>query len=448
MFLACGPQNIDQPAGADIGPEGGQFQVDGVTVIVPEGALTQTTHLTVAKVPATDGAEMAIDLGPEGVAFQKPVTVSYQAPDGTNVQEMKLSALASQGWRPLRYRESVSITIISAEVDRTCRIGLTRSRERCGNGRDDDRDGLSDCADPSCRFRDSCRDWDSCDAPRRGCEWWGCRTGEVCVRVDADDLRRRSNDCDNFCDSEWDCDDDCNDDWNDCDEDEVSICVPKGERCGNGIDDDGDCLTDCEDPACRVNAFCDGECNTNRDCLDGDICLGGICVADDDCDWDCQDRCDSSRDCNAGEVCRNGRCNDRCDVDHDHDDNCGFWDDNCRTSRDCFAGEVCRGGECVDRCDDSDACGSDRCDWDSDCARGEDCINGFCANCRNGRCDDDDFECRDDLDCWGDEACIRGSCREVACGGGGANRCRRDNDCAWGNFCDVGVCRVNRVVRR
>ena len=90
-----------------------------------------------------------------------------------------------------------------------------RGPEVCGNGLDDDGDGLidEDCA-TACAADSDC-----------------AMMGELCVR---------------------------------------GICQPSGaaEVCGNGLDDDGDGM---------IDEGCGAPCRTDADCSMGEICTGGMC---------------------------------------------------------------------------------------------------------------------------------------------------------------------------
>jgi MYXO-CTERM domain-containing protein len=114
--------------------------------------------------------------------------------------------------------------------------------EDCGNGLDDDGDGLVDCADPDCATAPSCT------APP-----------ELC-----------GNGVDDDGDGAIDCaDPDCAGD---------PACL-SAEQCANGVDDDGDGAIDCADPDCATDAYC----------LAGqELCVNGV---DDDGDGaaDCAD---------------------------------------------------------------------------------------------------------------------------------------------------------------
>ncbi|MCA9526625.1 MAG: hypothetical protein KC549_10060 [Myxococcales bacterium] len=201
--------------------------------------------------------------------------------------------------------------------------------EICDNGLDDNRDGLADCDDPLCMFQPPCSGPEVCfDDNGDGqvtCEDRSCMAsdpacwpqGEIC----GDGLDNDGNGL-------WDCDDpacwgtpdcgpppvgeDCLDgldnDGNglvDC-EDPACVwwphCQDVGERCGDGWDNDGNGLADCADPACAGLP----ECATDEVCGDGwdndgdgladcrdpaclDVCGGLSCRELNDCLGGCAD---------------------------------------------------------------------------------------------------------------------------------------------------------------
>jgi len=94
-LTACGSKSGGEgsppPAGVAVGPAGGTFDLgNGVTIVVPPGALAQETRitLTTATAPAAALSPM-YQFRPEGLTFQKPITVTMPlpaaAPAGTSV---------------------------------------------------------------------------------------------------------------------------------------------------------------------------------------------------------------------------------------------------------------------------------------------------------------------------------------------------------------------------
>lgn len=117
----------------------------------------------------------------------------------------------------------------------------------CGDGIDEDVDGLADCADPDCAG--------------------GC-----------------FEDCGDGVDDDADQQVDCADP--DCDAD--PRCA---EDCGDGVDQDFDGLTDCADPGCDLDPGCAEDCENNVD-DDGDgfiDCADGGCAETEVCGGDCPD---------------------------------------------------------------------------------------------------------------------------------------------------------------
>jgi hypothetical protein len=177
-----------------------------------------------------------------------------------------------------------------AEADVPCYPIATWERY-CANVRDDDCDGLLDCADPDCQYAPEC-----CVA-----------TGsEICT-----------NGLDDDCDTHVDCDDsDC---W-----DHPWCCVATGpEVCNDRVDNDCDGTTDCSDFDCRRSPICigcrpevctdliDNDCDTTTDCADGDCYFNPACcvpspeVCSDGLDNDCdgQTDCTDTWDCAADPSC-------------------------------------------------------------------------------------------------------------------------------------------------
>jgi len=140
------------------------------------------------------------------------------------------------------------------------------STEICGNGKDDDCNGLPDCADPACQSDPSCID----------------KKKEVCNNGTDDDGNGLTDCKDPACFGDKAC------------------AVPGREICNNNLDDDDDGLTDCADsdctgdPSCQVqpgDEICDNGKDDNGDglsdctdpkCKDFPACLQAACTADVD----------------------------------------------------------------------------------------------------------------------------------------------------------------------
>ncbi len=319
-------------------------------------------------------------------------------------------------------------------------------QEICGNGLDDNSDGKTDCADPSCFNSPSC---------------------EVIVedcRNTIDDNRNGKVDCDDL----------------DCTADPFCIKV---ETCGNGLDDNRDGKIDCADAECANAMGCGdggpelGHCddtldndNSGRaDCLDSQ-CRGQACGAGCACtdggikgEADCTDTLDNDLDtkkdcadsdcaglgCGAGCLCTNAvkteaACADGLDNDGDTAIDC--MDTDCATAM-CGAGCACVAGmkkelACTDTLDND---GDTRADCaDADCANlscGAGCV---CLslkktenNCTDGVDNDGDTkaDCLDSPDCDGTSCgagctCVGGAKKEALCGDGVDNDADGLRDCA------------------
>lgn len=157
----------------------------------------------------------------------------------------------------------------------------------CGDGHDDDGDGLTDCEDPDC-----------VDAP--------CGNGLICIDGSCGGCRGESVET----------------------------------NCGDGADEDCDGLVDCADPDCAgLVCGADGSvCTAEGTCP----CAGGLtkerlCYdgVDDDCDGlvDCADPdCDGKSCGDMGLMCIEGECTCTPSIEfcNDRDENCdGVIDDGC-----------------------------------------------------------------------------------------------------------------------
>lgn len=323
--------------------------------------------------------------------------------------------------------------------------------EVCGNGIDDDGNGLIDCFDAAC-FGADCAE--NCSLP-----------GDE----DGDGLA------------------DC------ADEDCVSgVCA---EDCGNGLDDDGDGRVDCDDSACWGEA-CVEDCATLFDedgdgaagCADSD-CFGDACA--EDCSTTADEDGDTLGGCLDPDCWLPGSgCAELCDGGEDED---GDGAVDCADSG-CFGpgcAEDCRTGLDEDSdglvgCDDSDCwvvdglcaedCeqpGDEDADGLVDCAD-SDCFGPGCAEVCGSDLDEDGDGALDcaDSDCWGvgcaEDCAVAGdedgdgladcedadcalstACAELACDDGEDNDLDGFADCAdadcWGHGCVGGTLELRAV---
>ena len=124
------------------------------------------------------------------------------------------------------------------------------------------------------------------------------------------------------------------------------------------------------------------DCETDADCMEGEVCIDLICMPDL--------MCEADEDCLEGEICVEGMCMP--DVEP-----------VCETDDDCLEGEICVEGECVP--DMPPEC-------DPACGEGETCVDGAC------------------VPMGGDDSCYG------MCGGQAAN-CYCDDACfGYGDCCE------------
>jgi hypothetical protein len=128
--------------------------------------------------------------------------------------------------------------------------------EICGNGADDDCNGLVDCADRACQAETACIDKkkevcdNRLDDDSNGlidCNDPACFGDKACFTPGAEV-------CNNNLDDDDDGLVDCKD--SDCANDPSCRSTPGNEICDNGKDDNGDGLVDCTDPKCKTFPAC------------------------------------------------------------------------------------------------------------------------------------------------------------------------------------------------
>ncbi|MCC6873211.1 MAG: hypothetical protein IT378_02790 [Sandaracinaceae bacterium] len=239
---------------------------------------------------------------------------------------------------------------LAATFWETARAGVprlsSRAEHQCGDGTDEDLDGLADCDDPDCAAR----------AP--------CVEGA----------------CDNMIDEDMNGQTDCDD----------PVCATasacRERACGDSMDNDGDGATDCADTDCAARAPCAEErCADGRD-DDGDSnidCADSQCAGRDECrERFCSDGTDNDRDgaidcedseCLRSAACPEASCTDGTDEDMNGLIDCG--DPGCAPAMAC---ERMHESACGNGADD-DGDGASDC-ADADCALDAACPSTTCAH--------------------------------------------------------------------
>ena len=247
----------------------------------------------------------------------------------------------------------------------------------CNDGLDDDCDGLTDCADPTCFGQPTICGDNVCTSPPEN----SCNCPNDCGPSPPTEICNTSFDLD--CDGMVTCNDpDC-----------TSIFgFPCDSGCGNGFCSPCErcgpcpsCPADCGTPASTETNCADGvdnDCNGTADCSDSQ-CFSACC-GNGTCD-PAETSCNCSVDCGcrtASEInCFDGRDND------------------CDGTTDCSDLE-CQGGtetDCTNGLDD-DCNGTTDCADPACCSNSTDCF-GDCACCGLGGCDPQETPCTCFEDC-------------------------------------------------
>jgi hypothetical protein len=261
---------------------------------------------------ASNGADLALyRLGPAGPIDCSPGNCQMAA--ATSADPETLYFPASAGDTVLLAVDSATV---ADEDDFTIEVQCTTtSVEVCGNGLDDDGDGLFDCDDPNCEMAPSCVDPEDCldglDNDLDGLI--DCADPECALNASC-----RVEDCEDGTDNDYDGATDCDD--LDC----LGDPACELELCGDGVDNDVDGQVDCADPDCGPALVCGGDgfedCDNGLDdnsdgavdCADPTCATDGACAAEDcgtnlDEDGDLLVGCDDP-DCVATSGCVTGVC--------------------------------------------------------------------------------------------------------------------------------------------
>ena len=291
---------------------------------------------------------------------------------------------------------------IDVEADDVCRgdcdgLLCAAAFEDCGDGIDNDGDGLVDCADDDCAAV-PCDDGSNCTADDV------CTAG-VCAGSPLD------------CDDGVDCTVDACDAAAGCTNGADDALCDDGDYC-NGVESCSDAGCEAGREPCAAGTTCDeaadlcvvAGCTVDADCDDGDVCNGAeTCDATGACATGEALVCDDGVFCNGAELCDAATgcvegplpvCDDGVDCTEDY---CDLDSDSCTKrarNRRCSDGVFCNGKETCDAtvgcvaaapvdCNDDVSCTVDTCNEDTD------------------RCDNtaDDARCDDGVFCNGVETC-------------------------------------------
>ena len=229
-----------------INPPGWEVDEVGIWEIEPVALPVQ------GNVEALDGAPLTL------ATFLHPVEGHFTIHRQAQVREMAL-----RFWDTARQGGTPQIA--------------SRLEAQCGDGADDDDDGLFDCEDPNCAATPPCVEGicdDALDNDENGltdCADAACVEAPACVETECGD--DTDNDGDGLTDcadpqcarrfpcAETRCNDDLDDDGDgdiDCDDGQCARsdkCVEI--NCVDSLDSDGDGAVDCDDADCRTSVACD-----------------------------------------------------------------------------------------------------------------------------------------------------------------------------------------------
>lgn len=358
----------------DIGTAGGELRGSGVKVVIPAGALAETTRLEVRKVTVavpSGTVGTAVELLPEGLTFAAPVQVTFPfdpaaLQDPAHPELLRVASVVGDDWEPLQ-EASIDVegkTVTGALVHfskwglvqicgnfRTCPGGQACVKHRCvgqevcDNGQDDDKDGLVDCADADCATAAACNATCCFDTIGNRCVSSCCQNGVClgncvcgsgwCSKCAATGSESSCTDgVDNDQDGFIDCKDpDCAND--------LACALANKELCNNGADDDGDGLADCADPDCSSDPVACPSCcfdTIAMSCVSS-CCQNGVCLGNCFCGTSVCSQCGGT----TPEVCDDS-------VDNDKDGLIDCKDPDCANSAKCSNCTTSPSGCCYPAC--------------------------------------------------------------------------------------------------
>ncbi len=297
---------------------------------------------------------------------------------------------------------------------------------KCSDGKDNDGDGLTDCADPDCKSNSisackentdaKCKDGlDNDGDGTTDCDDTDCKDNPaITVCATKEDTNAKCSDGkDNDGDGKADCADE------DCKVEGITVCGSDAEntdeKCKDGIDNDKNGLIDCKDPSCSGTAPCAE--NTADKCKDGTDNDGDVLVdcADPDCKNASVPFCGDE---NTDEKCKDG-------LDNDGDGMIDCADPNCSQNS---AVTVC-GQDPTTTPENTDAACKDGLDNDGDGKNDcddEDCLAAGLTACADptggkGKGENTDAACSDKIDNDGDGKI---DCADLDCRGADISVCK------------------------
>lgn len=284
----------------------------------------------------------------------------------------------------------------------------------------------------------------------------GCRNDEACEN-EGETCDLEDHTCKVFCLSNADCpeDEECNADGV-C-SNVGKVCSTYEDCEGNGYCKDGRCTSGCEidahcDVVCGPDPECASACPIDPTCTcEGDGCYNenwrDLCPKDPTCLAACPDDPICTRD--QGRVCVDGQCERTCSDSSDclEDEVCDGGVCKVRTSSEGVPADDRLGCECGDVCNQYGTCEPVVCSTDEQCPPCSICEDGVCIpGCsddnpcpENGCCNPDgrcSKSCRTDLDCLsepGNSVCLEGGCCGFACDP--LVPCISNSECEAGEYC-------------
>ena len=490
-----------------VGAEGATISAgagEGVSVVIPEGALAEDVTLEVAVAKEAPAAstpdpilwELSVKyvvLTPHGTTFDVPVVVTIEGV-GSGCSVFKLADASDTTWEPV-LGVTCNDGIATFEVTS---FSIYAGFERCSAQwfADGDGDGfgageaVAACSAPTPAHVASASDCDDASAAVNP------DATELCNGVD--------DDCDGAVDPGGDalCDDGlfCNgaetcggiegcleglspdlDDGSECttgrcDEDGDAVvqeAVAAGAACGDASDTTCSAADTCDgEGACVVNHRDDVACDDGNACTANDACAAGLCVsgslvACDDGNECTAETCDALSGCVAAPVDAGVACGDP------EASSCSAAD-TCDGAGTCLANDSAQGVPCgddtnsdcnaADTCDGAGICETNvvtdgvACDDGDFCSEGDTCAGGFCVSGDLLDCDDQNACTTDTCDpqagckygarpqgtpCSDNDACtLEDACFGGKCVAGGVIDCDDGNICT-ADSCDPGSGCVN-----